>query len=107
MSKTPRKSGDKPLRPYRGARNEDLGVPFALTDALSRAAYNELVYNLPSVVAGLPYVVLHERDPRGIVSTFEMEDGERYQLVLRRASAEGYPTGVEDAEGLRRRRAEA
>ena len=76
--------GSKPPRPLKGDRNLDLNLPFKLTDELSRLMYNELIAVLPNAEGiGFPYLVLHERDPRGIVSTFEFE-GERYEVVVRR-----------------------
>lgn len=78
-----RAANEKPRSPFRGDLNP-IGVPFSLADELSRAIYNALVYRLPNVTPSFPYLVLHERDPRGVVSTFELEGGERFEVVVRR-----------------------
>jgi hypothetical protein len=101
QAKMARAWGKEPRHPFKGERNKALGVPYTLLTAVSRGIYNALFLHLPNGVGiGLPYIVHHEDDPRGVVSTFEFE-GERYEVVVRRGSADAYPTGVEDAAGLR------
>lgn len=58
------------------------GLPHEMLDELSRAIYNHLIRDEHvSRVADLPFVVYHERTPRGCVSTFICND-KKWDVVI-------------------------